>query len=53
MSGQSKIICIAGKNKCAIEFVKYISSHIPKRNILILTNNSDNGIDNCNDNHSN
>ena len=46
MFGQNKIVCIAGKNECSIEFVKYISSFIPKKNILILTNKSDKGRDN-------
>ena len=46
MFGQNKIICIAGKNQCSINFVKYISSQISKKNILILTNKSDNGKDN-------
>ena len=46
MFGQNKIICIAGKNECAIQFVKFITSVVPKRNILILTNKSDNGKDN-------
>ena len=35
------LICIAGKNKCSIDFVKYISSKIPKKQILILPNKSD------------
>jgi len=46
MFGQNKIICIAGKNDCAIDFVKFISSKIPKKNILILNNKSDKGKDN-------
>ena len=46
MFGQNKIICIAGKNQCSIDFVKYISSKISKKNLLILTNKSDNGKDN-------
>ena len=46
MYGQNKIVCIAGKNKCSIEFVKYISKYIPKKNILILTNKSDKGKNN-------
>ena len=46
MFGQNKIICIAGKNECSIQFVKFISSIVPKRNILILSNKSDNGKDN-------
>ena len=46
MFGQNKIICIAGKNQCSIDFLKYISSKISKKNLLILTNKSDNGKDN-------
>ena len=45
MFGQNKIVCIAGKNQCAIEFVKFFSSKIRKKNILILNNKSDNGKD--------
>ena len=46
MFGQNKIICIAGKNKCAIEFVKFITTKMPRKNILILINKSDSGKDN-------
>jgi methionyl-tRNA formyltransferase len=46
MIGQNKIVCIAGKNQCSIDFVNYISSIIPKKNILILPNKNDDGIDN-------
>ena len=46
MFGQDKIICIAGKNECAIEFLKFTATKIPKENILILINKSDNGKDN-------
>ena len=46
MYGQNKIVCIAGKNKCSIEFVKFISKYIPKENIWILTNKSDTGKNN-------
>ncbi len=46
MFGQNKIICIAGKNECAVEFIKFASTKISKKNILILTNKSDNGKDN-------
>ena len=45
MSGQNKVVCIAGKNKCSIEFVKFISKYIPKKNILILANKNDKGKD--------
>lgn len=41
MFGPNNLICIAGKNKCSIDFVKYISSKIPKKQILILPNKSD------------
>ena len=43
MCGQNKIFCIAGKNKCSIDFVNFLSSKIPKKNILILPNKKDNG----------
>ncbi len=46
MFGQDKVICIAGKNKCAIDFVKFINLVVPKKNILILNNKSDDGKDN-------
>lgn len=45
MFGQDKVVCVAGKNECAIEFVKYIESVIPKKNILILNNKNDYGKD--------
>ena len=38
MFGQNNIICIAGKNQCSIDFLKYISSKISKKNILVLPN---------------
>lgn len=38
-------ICIAGKNKCSIEFVRFVSKIIPKKRILVLPNDSDNGKD--------
>ncbi len=46
MFGQNKIFCIAGKNKCSIDFVNFISSLVPKKNILILPNKKDKGKDN-------
>ena len=46
MFGQSKIFCIAGKNKCSIDFVNFVSSLVPKKNILILPNKKDKGKDN-------
>ena len=45
MSGQNKVICVAGKNQCSIDFVRYISSKISKINIVILPNKTDRGID--------
>ena len=39
-------ICIAGKNKCSIEFVNFISKKIQKKRILILPNQNDTGKDN-------
>ena len=45
MCGQDKFLCIAGKNKCAIDFLKYISSVINKEKILVLPNKSDKGRD--------
>lgn len=45
MFGQNKIVCIAGKNQCSIDFLKYISSKIPKNNILVLPNINDLGKD--------
>ena len=46
MFGQNKIICIAGKNQCSIDFVKFINNKIPKKNILIIPNKNDDGLDN-------
>ena len=46
MFGQNKIFCVAGKNKCSIDFVNFISSLVPKKNILILPNKKDKGKDN-------
>ena len=47
MSGPDNLyFCIAGKNECAINFVKFLSKKIIKENILILPNDSDNGLDN-------
>lgn len=45
MHGKSKIICIAGKNRCAIECLSYIIKKYKKAKILALPNRSDNGID--------
>ena len=41
MFGQNNIICIAGKNQCSIDFLKYVSSKISKNNILVLPNKND------------
>ena len=43
MHGNNKFICIAGKNQCAIDFLKYTSLKIEKKWILVLPNKSDNG----------
>ena len=44
MHGNKKFICIAGKNQCSIDFLKYTSSKISKKNILVLPNKNDKGI---------
>ena len=31
MFGQNNVICIAGKNQCSIDFLKYVSSKISKK----------------------
>jgi len=38
-------VCVAGKNQCSIDFVKFILKKIKKKNVLILPNKSDNGVD--------
>ena len=43
MHGNNKFVCIAGKNQCAIDFLKYASSKIGKKRILVLPNKNDNG----------
>lgn len=45
MFGQNKIVCIAGKNQCSVDFLRFISSKIPKNNILVLPNKNDLGKD--------
>ena len=45
MSVQNKIICITGKNQYSIDFVNYILTVVPKKNILILPIKNDNGKD--------
>ena len=37
-----KYICIAGKNQCAVDVVKYLLKKF-KKNLLILPNKSDKG----------
>ena len=43
MYGKNEIICIAGKNQCSIDFLKFTAKKIKKRNILVLPNKSDKG----------
>ena len=38
-------ICIAGKNKCSVDILTFVSKKIKKRNLLVLPNKSDKGID--------
>ena len=45
MFGQNKFVCIAGKNSCSINFVKFVKSQISKNKILILPNVNDKGED--------
>ena len=45
MLGKDKAICIAGKNKCAINCLSYVISKYKKFKILALPNTSDVGID--------
>ena len=45
MNGKNKIICIAGKNKCAIECLSYVATRFKNFQILALPNKSDVGID--------
>ena len=45
MHGKDKAICIAGKNKCAINCLSYVISKYKKFKILALPNTSDVGID--------
>ena len=45
MHGTSKTVCIAGKNRCAIECLKYLIKNHKNVNILALPNKSDKGID--------
>ena len=44
MHGQNKVICIAGKNQCAIDALKYVIKKFKKKyKILALPNLNDNG----------
>ena len=43
MYGKNKVICIAGKNQCSIDFLKFTAKKIKTRNILVLPNKSDKG----------
>lgn len=45
MHGKNKIICIAGKNKCAIDCLSYVIKKYKHFKILALPNKSDNCID--------
>lgn len=45
MHGKNKIICIAGKNKCAIECLSFVIKRYKDSQILALPNKSDNGAD--------
>ena len=45
MCGQNKVICIAGKNQCAIDALKYVVKKYKKEyKILALPNPNDNGV---------
>ena len=46
MHGKNKIICIAGKNECAINCLDYLIKRFKNYKILALPNKSDKGIDN-------
>ena len=46
MCGQNKVICIAGKNQCAIDALKYVINKYKKKyKILALPNHNDIGVD--------
>ena len=45
MHGTNKTVCIAGKNSCAIECLKYLIENYKNINILALPNKSDRGFD--------
>ena len=46
MHGKNKTICIAGKNKCAINCLSYVIKKFKEYKILALPNKSDTGKDN-------
>ncbi len=43
MYGKNKFICIAGKNQCSIDFLKFTAKKIKKEKILVLPNKNDKG----------
>tara|TARA_B100000963_G_scaffold347152_1_gene353142 strand:+ start:2203 stop:2961 length:759 start_codon:yes stop_codon:yes gene_type:complete len=45
MHGKNKTICIAGKNRCAIECLSYVIKKYKNSQILALPNVSDHGLD--------
>ena len=45
MHGKNKIICIAGKNQCAIDCLSYAINKYKNFKILALPNKSDDGVD--------
>ena len=45
MHGTNKTICIAGKNRCAIDCLEYLIKNYKNINILALPNKSDKGYD--------
>lgn len=45
MHGKNKVICIAGKNQCAIDALMYVKKNFKKYKILSLPNKSDTGKD--------
>ena len=45
MHGNNKIICIAGKNQCAIDALTYLIKNFKNLKILALPNRKDSGKD--------
>lgn len=43
MYGKNKTICIAGKNQCSIDFLKFTAKKFDKKHILVLPNKTDRG----------